>query len=75
MPWRGINCTKRSFCSLTSASRTGVRLMPEVGGELLFEDMMAGGVVVVEDAPADFRVGLVDARFALAAALLSRPGS
>ena len=46
----------------------------EVRGELLFEDMMAGGVMVVENAPADFRVGLVDARFALAATLLGGPG-
>ena len=46
----------------------------EVGGQLLFEDVVPWGVVVVQNAPADFGVCLVDTRFALPAALLPPTG-
>jgi len=46
---------------------------PEIGGKLLFEYVMPWRVMVVQDAPANFRVGLIDARLALPAACRGAP--
>ena len=68
MPWRGITSTSPSLARRISASRTGVRLMPSSSASVALERPMARRIDVVEDAPADGRVGFVDARTARRAA-------